>query len=83
MPRINFTKPKPNRITCGGTDESQFQFDYNPESRLHCYRATMAIENQYDGEVVDGATNFQKREIAVTDQSSPTDKLKAYREAVY
>jgi len=43
----------------------------------------MAIDNQYDGEVVDGATNFQKREIAVSDQSSPTNKLKAYVEAVY
>ena len=43
----------------------------------------MAIDNQYDGEVVDGATNFQKREIAVPDQSTPTDKLKAYQDAVY
>jgi hypothetical protein len=43
----------------------------------------MAIYNGYDGEVVDGATNFQKREIAVSDQSSPTDKLKAHVEAVY
>ena len=33
----------------------------------------MAIDNGYDGEVVDGATNFQKREIAVSNQSSPTD----------
>jgi hypothetical protein len=43
----------------------------------------MAIDNQYDGEVVDGATNFQKREIAVSTRSSPTDKSKAHLEAVY
>jgi hypothetical protein len=43
----------------------------------------MAIDNRYDGEVVDGATNFQKREIAVSDLSSPTDKSKAHMEAVY
>jgi len=43
----------------------------------------MAIDNQYDGEVIEGATNFQNREIALTDQSSPNDSLKAYREAVY
>jgi len=43
----------------------------------------MAIDNQYDGEVVDGATKFQKREIAVSTRSSPTDKSKAHREAVY
>ena len=35
-------------------------YDYNPDSRLHCYRALMAIDNQYDGEVVDGGTNFLK-----------------------
>jgi hypothetical protein len=43
----------------------------------------MAIDNQYDGEVVDGATKFQKREIAVSTRSSPTDKSKAHLEAVY
>jgi hypothetical protein len=42
----------------------------------------MAVDNGYN-EVVDGATNFQKREIAVSAQSSPTDKLKAHQEAVY
>jgi hypothetical protein len=42
----------------------------------------MAIDNQLDGEVVDGATNFQQREIAVSDQPSPTDKSKAHVEAV-
>src|SRR5882757_2064896 len=77
------SKSKLKRITCQSTNESQFQFDYNPESRLHRYRATMAIVNQYDGEVVDGATNFQKREIPVSDQSRPTDKSKAHVEAVY
>jgi hypothetical protein len=41
----------------------------------------MAIDNQYDGEVVDGATKFQKREIAVSTRS--TDKSKAQLEAVY
>jgi len=54
---------------------------------LHCYRATMAIDSQYDGEVVDGATKFQQREIALSNQSSstdnppssPTDKPKAHR----
>jgi len=29
---------------------------------LHCYRTTMAIDNGCDGEVVNGATNFQKNE---------------------
>jgi hypothetical protein len=43
----------------------------------------MGIDNQYDGEVVNGATNFQKREIAVSDLSSPTDKSKAHVEADY
>jgi hypothetical protein len=43
----------------------------------------MAIDNQYDGEVVDGATKFQKREIAVSTRSCPTDKSKAHLEAVY
>jgi len=33
-------------------------FNYHPESWLHCYWATMAINNWYD-EVVDGVTNFQ------------------------
>jgi len=42
--------------------ESQRDYDYDHESRLHCYRATMAIDNRYD-EVVDGATNFQKKEM--------------------
>jgi hypothetical protein len=36
----------------------------------------MAIDKQYDGEIVNRATNFQNREIAVSDQSSPTDKSK-------
>jgi len=43
----------------------------------------MAIDNQYDGEVVDGATKFQKREIAVSTRSSPTDKSIAHLEAAY
>jgi hypothetical protein len=42
----------------------------------------MAIDNQYDGEVVDGETKFQKREIAVPTRSSPTDQSKAHLEAV-
>jgi hypothetical protein len=42
----------------------------------------MAIDNRFE-EVVDGAMNFQKREIAVSDQSRPTDKSKANLEAVY
>ena len=32
----------------------------------------MGIDDGYDGEVVDVATNFQKREIAGSNQSSPT-----------
>jgi hypothetical protein len=43
----------------------------------------MAIDNQYGGEVVHGATKFQKWEIAVSTGSSPTDKSKAHLEAVY
>jgi hypothetical protein len=42
----------------------------------------MAIDNRYE-EVVDGATNFSKREIAVSDQTRPTDKSKAHLEADY
>jgi len=42
----------------------------------------MAIDNQYD-EVADGAMNFSMREIAMLDQSRPTDKSKAHRENVY
>jgi hypothetical protein len=41
----------------------------------------MAIDNRYEA-VVDGATNFLKWEIDVSDQSRPTDKLKAHLEAV-
>jgi len=48
-------------------------------SKLHCYQATKAIDNQY--EVLDGATNIQNRERAVSDQSSPTDKSNVRREA--
>jgi len=43
----------------------------------------MAIDNHYDGEVIDWATKFQKREIAVSTQSSPTNKSKDHLEAVY
>jgi len=43
----------------------------------------MAIHNQYDGEVVDGATNVQKREIPVSIQWSPTERLIDNRKAVY
>jgi len=35
----------------------------------------MAINNRYDDEVVDGATNFQKA-ISVSTRSNPTDKSK-------
>jgi len=40
--------------------ELRTDYDYNPESWLHCYQATMAIDNRYDEEDVDGATSFQK-----------------------
>jgi hypothetical protein len=43
----------------------------------------MVIDNQCDGEVMDGATNFEKGDIAVSDPSSPTDKSNAHLEAVY
>jgi len=43
----------------------------------------MGNDNPYDDDVIDGGTNFQKREIAVSTRSSPTDKSKAHREAVY
>jgi len=43
----------------------------------------MVTDNRYDREVVDGATNFQKKEIAVSDHSSPTDKSISHQEAVY
>ena len=50
---------------------------------LRCYRATMAIDDQYDGEVVDRATKCPKCEIAVSTRWSPTDKSKAHPEAPY
>jgi len=50
--------------------DSERDYNYNPESPMNpnsnseiqvtFYRATMAIDNQSDGEVVDGATNFQR-----------------------
>jgi len=43
----------------------------------------MAIDNQCDGEVLDGAKNFQKRQIAMSDQSNPTDKLRAHLVPVF
>jgi hypothetical protein len=43
----------------------------------------MAIDNQSDVEVVDGATNFHQTEIPVSDHSRPTDMSKAHVEAVY
>jgi 3-phosphoglycerate kinase len=42
----------------------------------------MAIDNRHE-EVVDGATNIQKREIVVSHQSRPTDKSKAHLEEAY
>jgi hypothetical protein len=42
----------------------------------------MAIVNQCDGEVVNEATKFQKREIAMSTWLSSTDKSKAQLEAV-
>jgi hypothetical protein len=63
------TKAEPNYVS------NHRDYDYNPESQLHCNLATMAINNRYDDEVVDGATNFQ-REIAVSTRSNPTDKSK-------
>jgi hypothetical protein len=42
----------------------------------------MTIDNRYE-EVVDGATNFQKREIVVSHQSRPTDKSNAHLKAAY
>jgi hypothetical protein len=45
-----------NQITCQITVSLQ----------LHCDQAMMAIVNQCDGEVVNEATKFQKREIAMS-----------------
>jgi len=36
------------------------EYDYNPESQLHYYLATMAIDNGYDDEVVHRPTYFQQ-----------------------
>jgi len=93
MPRINFTKRMPNRITGRRINDSQFQFNYNFESplnpipiqrsKLHCYRATMTIDNRYDEEDVDGATSFQKGEITTSIQSNHTNDSKAHQEAIY
>jgi len=56
------------------TDESQFQSDDNPESRLHRYRPRWQSTNPYDGEVVDGAPNFQK------EGDSRVRPVKSYRQ---
>jgi hypothetical protein len=45
-----------NQITCQITDSLQ----------LHCDQAMMAIVNQSDGEIINEATKFQKREIVVS-----------------
>jgi len=63
------TQAEPNYVS------NHRDYDYNPELQLHCNLATMAINNGYDDEVVDGATNFQ-REIALSTRSNPTDKSK-------
>jgi hypothetical protein len=49
---------------------NQRDYNHNPESpmnpnsnleiQLKCNQATMAIDNRYDDEVVDGAMNFQR-----------------------
>jgi len=68
MPRLNFStdeaKAKPNYMS------NHRDYNYNPESpmnpnsnlqiQLKCNQAMMAIDNRYDVEVVDGATNFQR-----------------------
>jgi len=41
----------------------------------------MAIDNQYNGGVIDGTMKCHKREITVCTQSSPTDKSEAHLEA--
>ena len=43
----------------------------------------MAVDNQYDGEVVNRATNVYMTEVAMSTRSSSTDKSKAHLEAVY
>jgi hypothetical protein len=63
------TKAEPNYVS------NHRDYDYNPESQLHCNLVTIAINNRYDDEVVDGATNFP-REIAVSTRSNPNDKSK-------
>jgi hypothetical protein len=42
----------------------------------------MTTHNRYN-QVVDGATKIQKREIAVSTRSHPTDKSNVHLEAVY
>lgn len=40
-------------------------YDYDPESRLHCNRTKMAIHNQYIYKSSAEQRTFKKREIAV------------------
>jgi len=68
-------KAEPNYVS------NQRDFDYNPESRLHCYRATMVIDTLEKSSTEQRIS--KKREIVVSEQPSPTDKSKAPREAVY
>jgi hypothetical protein len=81
------TKREPNRITCQITD-----YNYNPEPIMNpnsnlviqfkCNQATMAIDNRYDVEVVDGATNFQEGDSRVYIIKSYR-QVEAHREPVY
>jgi hypothetical protein len=52
--QLDKTKAEPNYVSNHG------DYDYNLETLLHCNLATMAINNRYDADVIDGATNFQR-----------------------
>jgi hypothetical protein len=47
-------KDEPNYLS------NHTDYDYYPEPQFHCNLATMAMNNRYDVEVVDGVTNFQR-----------------------
>jgi len=88
IPRHNFTKQEPNRITYGIVD---YNFNpkspMNPNSNLEIQVTLLASQNGNWKPIWArscGRSNaYSKTEIAMSTRSSHTDKLKAHLEEVY
>ena len=83
MPRLNFSideaQAEPNYMSnhrdYNCNPESPINPNSNLEIQLKCNQGTMAIDNRYDVEVVDGATNFKRgRYTGLYDQVLPTSR---------